>query len=60
MKVSSHERAHRTILHAWKSVHANIKFVEPCWLKASDFFLYSAAIQKYIVDIEHDPQCKTK
>ena len=25
------ERAHETILRAWKSVHANIKFVEP-WI----------------------------
>ena len=25
-----HERARRTILRARKSVHANIKFVEPC------------------------------
>ena len=29
-----HELVHRTILHAGKSVHANIKFVIPC----SQFF----------------------
>ena len=38
-----HEHACRTILRAWKSVHANVKFVEPCF----DYLLLYVSMHSY-------------
>ena len=47
-----HERVHETILCAQRSVHANIKFVEPCIFK-----IFVHVKQKYLtcIPLEHKP-----